>query len=280
MRRIEANHIADAVARLAIEACCCLGDDVIQAIESASADEESPLGKEILARLLQNARIARDEMVPICQDTGVAVAFVSLGSDVEILNGDLATAINDGVRRGYEEGYLRKSIVQSPLDRVNTRDNTPAIVYLESVPGDELTIHLMAKGAGCENMSRIAMLTPAAGRQGVVDFVVQTVSQAGGNPCPPTVIGVGVGGTFEKAALLSKKALLREVGSTNPNPEAADLEQELLTEINKLGIGPMGMGGRTTALAVCVEMHPCHIASLPVAVNMDCHAHRHKSVTL
>lgn len=280
MRRIESHSVADAVARLAVDACCVLGDDLVSALEAAATEEESPLGKEILAQLLENARIGKEERVPVCQDTGVAVVFVSLGSQVEIVGSDLVAAIQEGVRRGYEAGFLRKSIVRSPLDRVNTRDNTPAVVHIESVPGDKIVLHFMAKGAGCENMSRIAMLPPSAGRDGVIEFVVDTVSKAGGNPCPPIVVGVGLGGTFEMATLLSKKSLLRRIGVPNLDPATAALERDILERINRLGLGPMGLGGRVTALAVSVETHPCHIASLPVAVNIDCHAHRHKALTL
>jgi len=238
------------------------------------------VGKEILAQILENAEIGRSQCEPTCQDTGVSVVFVELGQEVRIAGGALRAAIDEGVRQGYEDGYLRKSIVRHPLDRVNTRDNTPAIVHVDVVEGDGLRITLMAKGGGCENMSRTAMLAPAQGREGVIDFVVNAVSDAGANPCPPVVLGVGLGGSFDKAALLAKHALLRPVGQPATEPVDAELEAEMLARVNALGIGPQGLGGRTTALAIHVESHPCHIASLPVAVNFDCHAHRHRSAVL
>ncbi|MFQ6059665.1 MAG: fumarate hydratase, partial [Anaerolineae bacterium] len=255
--------------------------DVIQALQRAHENEVSPVGREVLGQLLENAQIARDERMPLCQDTGVTVVFLELGQDVHIVGGDLAQAINEGVRKGYQEGYLRKSVVDKPLSaRINTRDNTPAVIHTEVVPGDRLKITVMPKGGGAENMSTLKMLSPAAGRQGVVDFVVKTVDEAGGKPCPPTIVGVGVGGSAEYAFFLAKRALLRPVGKPHPDPEVAELEAEILERANRLGIGPMGLGGRTTVLAVHVETHPCHIASLPVAVNIQCHSARHKEAVL
>ncbi|MBW2071276.1 MAG: fumarate hydratase, partial [Deltaproteobacteria bacterium] len=250
-----------------------------QALEKALAEEVSPTGKDILEKLLLNAAIARDKQIPICQDTGFAVVFVELGQEVHLVGGDLQEAITEGVRQGYHEGYLRKSICH-PFTRANTGDNTPAVIHLALVPGEHLRLIVAPKGGGSENMSRVTMLTPAAGRDGVKKYVVQRVKESGPNPCPPTIVGVGIGGTFEMAALLAKKALLRPVGSPASNKELAALEQELLAEINSLGIGPQGLGGRITSLAVHVKMMPCHIASLPVAVNIQCHAARHKEICL
>jgi len=256
-----------------------LGEDILSAFEKARDTEESPVGEEILEQLIENAKIAKEEKIALCQDTGFAVFFVELGDEVTIHGGNLVEAINEGVRQGYQEGYLRKSICH-PFTRKNTGDNTPAIVHVDLVPGDQLKIIIAPKGGGSENMSRVTMLKPSDGIEGIKNFVVERVRESGANPCPPLVIGVGIGGTFEKAALIAKKALLRPVGSTNPNPELDVLEKELLEEINNLGIGPQGLGGRNTALAVQVEMHPCHIASLPVAVNINCHASRHKEIVL
>jgi fumarate hydratase subunit alpha len=245
------------------------------------AAEESEVGRGVLQQILENARIARQEEMPICQDCGLAVVFLDLGQDVHVVGGDLYAAINEGVRRGYKEGYLRKSSVRQPFSaRVNTGDNTPAIIHTRIVPGEQVHITVAPKGGGSENMSRLAMLTPAAGRKGVADFVVKAVDEAGANPCPPIIVGVGVGGTMERVAYLAKHALLREVGTPNPDPELDELERELLERINKLGIGPQGFGGRMTALAVHIEAEPCHIASLPAAVNIQCHAARHKEITL
>ncbi|MGQ9583958.1 MAG: fumarate hydratase [Anaerolineae bacterium] len=281
MREVQAREVAEAIARLCIEANYHLGEDVIVALERASEQEESPVGREILQLLLENARIAGRGVAPLCQDCGVAVVFVELGQDVHIVGGDLNQAIETGVRKGYQEGYLRKSLVRQPFSaRVNTGDNTPPLVYVDVVPGDRLRLIVAPKGGGSENMSALAMLKPADGRQGVVDFVVRTVDRAGANPCPPVVVGVGVGGTAERAMLLAKRSLLRELGQPHPDPEVADLEQEILTRVNDLGIGPQGLGGRVTALAVHVEVLPCHIASLPVGVNMQCHSARHKEVVL
>ena len=279
MKQIPCTEITECVRKMCLEANFDLGEDVLQAFRRAQETEESPIGGEIMGMLLENARIAKDEAIPMCQDTGFAVFFVELGDDVRVTGGNLVAAINEGVRRGYQEGYLRKSICH-PFTRKNTGDNTPAIVHVELVPGDRLKIVFAPKGGGSENMSRVTMLRPSDGKKGIKDFVVTRVKESGANPCPPTVVGVGIGGTFEKAAWLAKKALLRPLGSAHHDPETAAFEQEIFTAINNLGIGPQGFGGRTTALAVHIEMHPCHIASLPVAVNINCHAHRHKEVIL
>jgi fumarate hydratase subunit alpha len=280
MREISAEAITSAVRGLCIEAACILEPDILNAISQAKEQEESSLGREILVQLEENARIARENNLPICQDTGLAVVFVEIGLEVRI-KGDLVQAINEGIRQGYRDGYLRKSVVSEPLfRRINTGDNTPAVIHLDLAPGDKLRILLLPKGGGSENMSGLRMLTPAAGLSGVKDFVISKVREAGSNPCPPIVVGVGLGGTMEKAALLAKKALARPLGSKNPDPQYASFEEELLEEINRLGIGPAGLGGRVTALAVHVEVFPCHITSLPVAVNIECHAHRHKEIVL
>ena len=281
MREIRCEKITETVARLCIEANYYLGDDVLKALRQAREAEVSPVGREVLDQLLENADVAREEEMPLCQDTGLTVVFLGVGQDAHIVGGDLYEAINEGVRRGYEEGYLRKSVVDKPLSaRINTRDNTPAVIHTQIVPGDRLKIAVVPKGGGGENMSALAMLKPADGRQGVVDFVVETVKKAGANPCPPTIVGVGVGGTVEKTMWLAKHSLLREVGQPSPDPEVAELEQDILERVNKLGIGPQGLGGSTTSLAVHVEAHPCHIASLPVAVNIQCHSARHKEAVL
>ena len=280
MRQINTEKITDTVEKICIDANYNLGDDLVISLQNALNNEESPLGKEVIAQILENAEIGKNEQVPVCQDTGFAVVFVEIGQEVIIEGQGLQEAINEGVRRGYKNGYLRKSIVKNPLDRVNTGDNTPAVIHTNIVPGDKLKITFLAKGGGCENMSRTAMLTPAQGRDGVIDFVVNTVKSAGANPCPPIIVGVGLGGTFEYATLLSKKAILRPVGSHNKDSNTANLEDELLEEINKLGIGPQGFGGKVTALAVHVETYPCHIATLPVAVNIECHSHRPKSIVI
>lgn len=279
MKTIEYDTIVKEVKTICMTSNFELGDDVLNAIKSSLKTEESPSGIEILNILLENSDIAKKEKIGICQDTGFAVFFVELGDDVNINGGNIIDAINEGVRIGYKEGYLRKSICH-PFTRANTGDNTPAIVHVDLVPGDSLKIIIAPKGGGSENMSRVTMLKPSQGREGVIDFVVQRVKESGGNPCPPLVVGVGIGGTFEKAAIISKKALTRDVGVPNPDKEIAELENEILTRINDLGIGPQGLGGRTTAFAVNVEMHPCHIASLPLAVNINCHASRHKEIIL
>jgi len=280
MREIHVDKIVATVKKLCMEANYYLGDDVVQALQQALKTEESPLGRSILAQLIENQQIARSEQIPICQDTGFAVLFVNLGQEVRITGGNLIDAINEGVRQGYIEGYLRKSIVRDPLNRVNTGDNTPAVVHLEMSPGDRLSITIAPKGGGSENMSEVRVLKPADSVEGVKQFVIDLVRRSGGNPCPPIIVGVGIGGTFEKCAELAKRALLRELGSQHPDPFYANLEKELLSEINKLGIGPQGLGGSTTALAVFIEPYPCHIASLPVAVNIQCHAARHKSAVI
>ncbi|MGC8719294.1 MAG: fumarate hydratase [Thermodesulforhabdaceae bacterium] len=279
MREIPVEKITDAVRDLAIKSNIELGEDVIKALERALEMEESPTGKDILKRLIENARIAREQRIPMCQDTGFAVVFVELGQDVHITGGSLKAAIEEGVRRGYEEGYLRKSICHC-ITRKNTGDNTPPVIHFDVVPGDKLKITFAPKGGGSENMSRVTMLTPAVGIEGVRDFVIQRVKESGPNPCPPTIVGVGIGGTIEQAAILAKKALLRPLGSENPDEELRALEKDWLERINRLGIGPQGLGGRITSLAVHINMMPCHIASLPVAVNIQCHAARHKEVEL
>lgn len=281
MREIAAEAVTETVARLCMEANYDLGEDVVRALEAALEREESEVGRGILRQILENAAIARQEKVPICQDCGLAVVFLELGQEVHIVGGDLYEAVNEGVRRGYQEGYLRKSVVREPFSaRRNTGDNTPAIIHTRIVPGENLRITVVPKGGGSENMSRLAMLTPAAGRQGIVNFVLKTVDEAGANPCPPIIVGVGIGGSFERVAYLAKHALLRPLGTPNPDPELAELERELLERVNRLGIGPQGFGGRVTALAVHVEAEPCHIASLPAAVNIQCHAARHKEAVL
>ena len=278
MRTIKAEEITRAVRDACIDAACNLGEDAAGAIRAALEREESPTGREVLSQLVENFEIARAEGVPMCQDTGITIVFVELGREVR-LAGPLEEAINEGVRRGYREGYLRKSVCH-PLSRINTKDNTPAIIHTEVVEGQGLRMTVAPKGAGSENMSALKMLKPSDGVQGIKDFVVATVREAGGNPCPPTVVGVGIGGSFEKSALLAKKAVLRPLGRRNVDPEVAGLEEELLERINALGIGPMGLGGTVTSFAVHVEIHPCHIASLPVAVNIQCHADRHKEIVL
>ena len=279
MREISAARITDVVARLCVEANNHLPQDVKDCIRCSYEQENWGQAREILERIMENYEIADREDCPVCQDTGVACVFVKLGQEVHI-DGDLNEAINEGVRRGYRDGYLRKSVVRDPLDRVNTGDNTPAMIYFDIVPGDVCEITVAPKGFGSENMSQIKMLKPSDGEQGVKDFVVKVVEEAGPNPCPPIVVGVGVGGTFDKAAFLAKKALMRHAGQPNPNPYYAAMEQELLERINALGIGPQGFGGKTTALAVHIEQFPTHIAGLPVAVNINCHVTRHQTEVL
>ncbi|HHV62733.1 MAG TPA: fumarate hydratase [Firmicutes bacterium] len=280
MRDIYVSEIVEAVQGLCIEANCDIGDDVLKALGAAMEVEESEQGREAIRQIIENNMIARDDLIPACQDTGLAVVFVELGQEVHIAGGSLCDAINEGVRRGYVGGYLRKSVVRDPLRRENTGDNTPAFIHISVVPGDRLTITVAPKGAGSENMSAIAMLPPSAGEDGVKEFVIETVRRAGPNPCPPVIVGVGIGGTFEGAAILAKRALLRPLGERNSDSFYAGMEDELLRRINDLGIGPQGFGGRVTALAVHIEVMPCHIASLPVAVNLNCHASRHKTITL
>jgi fumarate hydratase subunit alpha len=280
MRQIEASSIAEVVSRLSQEANFELGNDVISALRKAASEETSPLGKEALKVILENAEIARRERMPLCQDCGTAVIFLEIGQDMHI-KGDLMSALNEGVRKGYQEGYLRKSMVSRPFSsRENTNTNTPPVVHVEIVPGDSLKIRLLAKGSGAENKSRLIVLGPNAGREGIINFVQDVVREAGGDPCPPLVIGLGIGGTIEKAAYMAKKALLRPVGEKNDDPEVAGLEAEILKEVNRLGIGPLGLGGLFTALGVQAEVMPTHIASLPVAVNLQCHSIRHKEAIL
>ena len=272
MREIESARITETVARLCQEANFDLGEDVLDSLKRARDEEESPLGRQVLEQILGNASIAREERTPICQDCGTAVVFLEVGQDAHITGGDLYAAVEEGVRQGYEEGYLRKSIVGQPYSaRINTKDNTPAIIHTEMVEGDRLHITVMPKGGGSENMSMARLFAPAAGRDGIVDFVVNRVKESGSNPCPPVVVGVGIGGTFDLCALLAKKALMRHLGERHPDPFYAEMEEEILEKANNLGIGPMGLGGRVTALDVHIEFYPCHIASLPVAVNMQCH---------
>jgi len=279
MRTIPVDDVQAAVKKLCMDACTILGDDVIRLLQRSQEAEESPIGREILGRIIENARIAAEERIPLCQDTGMAVVFLEIGQDVHFTGGSLAEAIHEGVRQGYRDGCLRKSVLH-PLTRVNTGDNTPAVIHTEIVPGDRVKITVAPKGFGSENMSRVMMFPPSAGMEGVKNFIVQRVEESGGNPCPPIVVGVGIGGTFEKAALLAKKALLRPLGTENPDSALGDLERDLLERINALGIGPMGLGGRTTALAVHVNTYPTHIASIPCAVNIQCHSCRHREVEL
>ena len=280
IRTVAAADITNLVERLCIEACCNLSPDIEAAIGRGAKTDRSPLAKSVLETLLQNAHIARTEQAPMCQDTGMTVVFITMGQDVHVEGGFIEEAINEGVRRGYQKGYLRKSVVSDPIRRENTQDNTPAVIHYEMVPGDAFHILVSPKGFGSENKSRLSMLTPSQGVEGVKEFVLETVSKAGANPCPPIIVGVGIGGTMERAALMSKKALLRPVGSTNPDPVLADLEAELLDKVNRLGIGPAGFGGDTTALAVHIIAGATHIAGLPVSVNIGCHATRHAEGSL
>lgn len=279
MREISSSQITETVKKLCIDANCHLSDDVKSCIRECRDRESRQIAKEILDRIIENYGIADENDVPVCQDTGVACVFLKVGQDVHI-TGDLYEAVNEGVRQGYADGYLRKSVVRDPLDRVNTGDNTPAMIYCDIVAGDRIEITVAPKGFGSENMSKIAMLRPSDGVEGVKDFIVRTVEEAGPNPCPPIVVGVGIGGTFDKAAYLAKRALLRPLNEQSAIPYYAELERELLDKINALGIGPQGFGGRTTALAVNVEVFPTHIAGLPVAVNINCHVTRHKTEVL
>ena len=281
MREIRTDLITESVARLCIESNYYLGEDVLNALNTYRAIETSPVGQEVLDQILENAEIARKEQMPLCQDCGLTVVFLELGQDAHITGGDLNEAIAEGVRQGYQDGYLRKSIVDRPFSgRVNTKDNTPPVIHTNIVPGDRLRIIVAPKGGGSENMSQLAMLKPADGRSGVIDFVVESVRRAGANPCPPIIVGVGVGGSAEKAMWLAKHSLLREVGEPSPDPEVSELEAEILERVNRIGIGPQGFGGLTTALAVHIETYPCHIASMPVAVNIQCHSARHKEALL
>ena len=280
MRELHVDQVADAIAHLVQEANFKLSDDVVRALSQAQSLEEAPVGQTVLLQIVENYTIAETEQVPMCQDTGNALIFLEIGQDLHFVGGDLYEAINRGVARGYVDGYLRKSILDDPIRRKNTGNNTPAFIYTDIVPGDKLRIRVAAKGGGAENMGQLRMLPPSAGWEGAKKFIVEAVAAAGPNACPPLLIGVGVGGNFDKVALLAKKALLRPIGQPNPDPDWAAREQELLTEINKLGVGPMGLGGKVTAFAVHIETMACHITALPVAVNIECHSHRHKEVVL
>jgi fumarate hydratase subunit alpha len=281
MREIAAGKVAGTVSNLLIRANYELGEDVLAALRKARQQEESPAGREVIDTILENAAVASAEKIPLCQDCGTAVVFLEIGQDVRITGGDLSTAVNEGVRRAYDKGYLRKSMVERPFSkRKNTGDNTPAIIHVDIVSGNKLKISVLPKGGGAENMARLAMLLPSAGRQGVIDFVVKAVEEAWSNPCPPVIVGVGIGGTAEKAMTLAKHALLRKVGAPSPDKETAVLEKAILNKVNDLGIGPMGYGGRITALAVHVESFPAHITALPVAVNLQCHSARHREIII
>lgn len=280
MKDIHVDEIVEKVAQLCIESNYELGEDVMQAFHSAIKAEKSATGKDILKQLVENANIAKHEQVPMCQDTGTAVFIVELGQDCHIVGGQLLEAINDGVKKGYAEGYLRNSIVYDPLNRKNTGDNTPAVIHIEMVEGDKLTLHMTAKGGGAENMSALKMLKPSDGIAGVKEYILSVVKEAGPNACPPLVVGIGIGGNFERCAYLAKRSLFRPLGVRHDDKQIAELEIELIQTINRLGIGPQGMGGSTTALDVKVEVEPCHIAALPVGINLNCHASRHKIAVL
>lgn len=277
MREIQCSKITEVIRKLCIEVNEHLPEDVKCAIKTARKEEDGEIAKGILDNIIENYEIADRENVPICQDTGMAVVFMEIGQDVHITGGDLTECVNEGVRQGYTDGYLRKSVVKDPIRRGNTGDNTPAILYTEIVPGEQIKITVGPKGFGSENMSRIMMFKPSAGLEGIKDFIIETVRFAGPNPCPPMVVGVGIGGTFDRCALLAKKALMRPLGSSNKDPFYADLEKELLLKINSLGIGPQGLGGRTTAIGLNIETFPTHIAGMPCAVNINCHVTRHKT---
>ena len=277
MREIKASTITDVIERLCMEANQVLPQDIKDAISTCRSQEDGDIACGILDNIIENYQIAENEQVPICQDTGMACVFLEIGQDVHITDGDLTEAVNEGVRRGYTKGYLRKSVVKDPVRRGNTGDNTPAMLYTEIVPGEQIKVTVGPKGFGSENMSAIRMFKPSAGIQGIKDFIIETVETAGPNPCPPMVIGVGIGGTFDKAALLAKKALMRPVDTSNPDPYYADLEKEMLQKINELGIGPQGFGGRTTAIGLNIETMPTHIAGMPCAINISCHVTRHKT---
>lgn len=280
MRELNVGVITEAVRNLCIEANYYLGDDIKEALEISKKKETWKLAEDVLDKIIINSEIACKDEMPICQDTGMACVFMEIGQDVHLVGGKLEDAINEGVRRGYEEGYLRKSVVGDPIERINTKDNTPAIIYYDILEGDKVKITLAPKGFGSENMSKIGMLKPSDGIEGVKKFILETVKAAGPNPCPPMVIGVGIGGTFDKAAYLAKKALIRPIDIRNKNGFYKELEEELLEKVNKFGIGPQGFGGRTTALGLNIEVYPTHIAGLPVAVNINCHATRHKEIIL
>ena len=277
MREIKASTITDVIERLCMEANQVLPQDIKDAISTCRSQEDGDIACGILDNIIENYQIAENEQVPICQDTGMACVFLEIGQDVHITDGDLTEAVNEGVRRGYTKGYLRKSVVKDPVRRGNTGDNTPAMLYTEIVPGEQIKVTVGPKGFGSENMSAIRMFKPSAGIQGLKDFIIETVETAGPNPCPPMVVGVGIGGTFDKAALLAKKALMRPVDTSNPDPYYADLEKEMLQKINELGIGPQGFGGRTTAIGLNIETMPTHIAGMPCAINISCHVTRHKT---
>lgn len=280
MREISVNKIRDSVRDLCISSNYYIGSDVKDSLINYRDRESYPIAKEVLGKIVENADISKNENMPMCQDTGMACIFLEVGQDVHFIDGDIEEAINEGVRRGYEEGYLRKSVVKDPIDRVNTKDNTPAVIYYNLVKGDKVKVTVAPKGFGSENMSKIAMLKPSDGLEGVKKFILKTVEEAGPNPCPPMIVGVGIGGTFDKAAYLSKKALLRTINEENKNEFYAQLEKDLLKDINSLGIGPQGFGGLTTALGINIEVYPTHIAGLPVAVNISCHATRHKEAVI
>ena len=275
--KIHVNKLTEAVREMVIECNYSLPQDVKNKLQEYHRLEEWPLAKQLLGDIIENSDIAHNERVPICQDTGMVVIFLEIGQDVQLVGGNLSDAINEGVRQGYDQGFLRKSVVADPLNRENTKDNTPAVIHTEIVPGNEIHLTVAPKGFGSENMSKLKMLKPAEGKEGLVDFVLEAITTAGGNPCPPIIVGVGVGGTMEKAALLAKKAAIRSTEDRNPNPYYEQLERELLDKVNSLGIGPQGFGGKSTALAVNIEYYPTHIAGLPVAVNINCHVARHLS---
>ena len=276
MREIKVQDIASKVESMLLDACCNIPNNVLTRLQQAKTEEQSPLGQEVISRIIENDLLARDNQLPICQDTGVVVVFLEVGFDVHF-DGDIYAAINEGVKNAYTKGYLRKSVVRHPLDRVNTKDNTPAIVHVKLVPGDKVKIDVAPKGGGSENMSLVKMLIPADGVEGIKQLVLDTVFNGGGKPCPPIIVGLGIGGNLEKSALLAKEALMREIDDENSDPILAKLEKELLNEINLLGVGPMGFGGTVTCIGVKINAYPCHIASLPVAINIQCHASRHKS---
>lgn len=281
-RVIAKDEIINVVKKMCIEANCIVPDDMLDVFKKFRETEKSPIGRETLDQIIENARIGKDENMPTCQDTGLAIFFVEIGSDIKIDGGlhKLEEYINEGTRQGYEEGYLRKSVVEHPYKRVNTKDNTPAIIYYKPVAGDKLKIKFTSKGGGSENMSKVNMMKPADGREGIKKWIVEAVTIAGANPCPPTVLGIGIGGNFEKAAIMAKEALFRNIGERHPDPDIAALEEEILEEVNKTGVGPQGLGGSTTSLEVFINYAPCHIASMPVALNINCHAQRHREVEL
>ncbi len=279
-RKIAKDEIINAITKMCIEANCIVPDDMLDVFKKFRETEKSPIGREMFDQFIENARIGREENMPTCQDTGLAIFFVEIGSDIEIDGGlhKLEEYINEGTRQGYQDGFLRKSVVEHPYKRVNTKDNTPAIIYYKPVAGDKLKIKFAAKGGGSENMSKVNMMKPADGREGIKKWIVDAVKIAGANPCPPTVLGIGIGGNFEKAAMMAKEALFREIGERHPDPDIAALEVEILEEVNKTGVGPQGLGGSATSLEVFINYAPCHIASMPVALNINCHAQRHREV--